>query len=123
MAGENPLDLENMDLVRLDADTEALAGGGQPAARRLAHDQLAACEDEGFGLIVGDEDGGEAEPARQAADLRLHGLAQLAVERAERLVEQQQARVEDDGASQRHALLLAARELPRQAGVVARQLD
>src|SRR5471030_1441410 len=60
-----------------------------------------------FFLIVRDEDRGEAKPALQAADLELHGLAQLAVEGAERLVEQQQTRIEDDGAGQRHPLLLA----------------
>ena len=55
-------------------------------------------------------------PSRAAGGAsRAACLAQLAVERAERLVEQQQPRVEDDGAGQRHALLLAARELARQA--------
>ena len=38
-----------------------------------------------------DEDRGQPEPSLQAAHLELHRLAQLAVERAERLVEQQQA--------------------------------
>ena len=70
-----------------------------------------------------DEDRGEAEPPLQPADLELHGLAQLAVERAERLVEQQQARIEDDRAGERDPLLLAARELARQALAVALQLD
>ena len=91
--------------------------------RALVHHRDAVGQDQRLFLVVGDEDRGEAEPALQAAHLELHGLAQLAVERAERLVEQQQARVEDDGAGQRHALLLAARELPRQPLVVARELD
>ena len=41
----------------------------------------------------------------------LHLPAELGVERAERLVEQDQPRLADDGAGERHALLLAAGEL------------
>ena len=89
--------------------------------RALVHHRDAVGQDQRLFLVVGDEDRGEAEPALQAAHLELHGLAQLAVERAERLVEQQQARVEDDGAGERHALLLAAGELARQALLVARR--
>ena len=46
-----------------------------------------------------------------APDLELHVLAQLAVERAERLVHQQDVGLDHHGARQRDALLLAAREL------------
>jgi hypothetical protein len=45
--------------------------------------------------------------------LQLHLLAELQVERAERLVEQQDTRVVNERAPERDALLLAARELPR----------
>ena len=45
--------------------------------------------------------------------LELHLLAELQVERAERLVEQQHARVVHERAPERDPLLLAARELPR----------
>ena len=48
-----------------------------------------------------------------AADLHLHLGPQLAIEIGERLVEQQQRRARDQAARQRHALLLAARELVR----------
>ena len=58
---------------------------------------------------------GHAERALQLLQLDLQLLAQLAVERAQRLVEQQDVGLEDDGAGQRHALLLAARELRRPA--------
>ena len=47
----------------------------------------------------------------QPLDLELHLLAQLAVERAERLVHQRQARLEHDGPGQGDALLLAAAQL------------
>ena len=59
----------------------------------------------------------------QMLDLELHLLAQLLVERAERLVHQQQWRLEDHGARQRNALLLAAGELVRKARPVVRQPD
>ena len=43
-----------------------------------------------------------------APDLELHVLAQLLVERAERLVHQQDVGLDHHGAGERHALLLAA---------------
>ena len=58
--------------------------------RALVHHGDAVGHDQRLFLVVGDEDRGQAEPALQAAHLELHRLAQLAVERAERLVEQQQ---------------------------------
>ena len=51
----------------------------------------------------------------------LHLLAQLQVERAERLVEQQHMRLVDQRARQRHPLALAARQLRRAALADARQ--
>ena len=48
-------------------------------------------------------------------ELDLHLLPELAVERAERLVEEQHRRPVDEGAGERHALLLAAGELARLA--------
>ncbi len=49
----------------------------------------------------------------QVLDLELHVLAELLVERAERLVHQHELWVEDERAGERDALLLAARELGR----------
>ena len=46
-------------------------------------------------------------------ELDLHLLAQLQVERAERLVEQQERRQVDERAREGHPLSLPARELPR----------
>ncbi len=76
--------------------------------RPLAHDGDAIGEDERLFLVVRDEKRSEAEPPLQALDLELHLLAQLAVERAEGLVEEEQCRIEDDRARERDALLLAA---------------
>ena len=66
-----------------------------------------------FALIVGDEDKGEAERALQGLQLALHRLAQLQVERSQRLVEQQHFRAQDERARKGHALPLAAGELAR----------
>ena len=66
-------------------------------------------------LVVGDEEEGDAQLALQRLQLGLHLLAQLQVERAQRLVEQQHLRLVDQRARQRHALALAARQLRRPA--------
>ncbi len=76
-----------------------------------------------FVLVVGDEHEGDAELALQRLQLDLHLFAQLQVERAERLVEQQHLRLVDQRARQRHALALAARELRRPPVADAGQLD
>ena len=60
---------------------------------------------------MGDIDGGDAELALDAAELELHLLAQLAVQRGQRLVEQQEVGLEDQRAGDGDALLLAAGEL------------
>ena len=68
---------------------------------------------ERLGLVVGDVDHGHAEPLVQPPDLELHLLAQLLVQRPERLVHQDQLRLEHQRAGHRDALLLAAGELRR----------
>ena len=81
----------------------------------LEHDGDAVAHAHRLFLIVGDEDERDAELALQQLQLDLHLLAELAVERAERLVEQQHARPVDECAGDRDALLLATRHLPRPA--------
>ena len=56
-------------------------------------------------------------------DLELERLAELPVEGAQRLVHEQQPRLEDDGPGQRDALLLAAGQLPRIAIAEPIELD
>ena len=63
-------------------------------------------------LVVGDEDEGAADLLVHAAQLILHGVAQLQVECGKRLVEQQHLGPHDERPRQRHALLLAAGKLP-----------
>ena len=64
-------------------------------------------------LVVGDDDERDADFALDRLQFDLHLFAQLEIQRAERLVEQQHPRPPDQGARQRHALTLAARQLLR----------
>ena len=74
-------------------------------------------------LIVGDDDEGEAEIDLQVGQLELGLLAQLLVERPERLVEQQHLGLLGERAGKRDALALAAGKLVRLALGERRQLD
>ena len=62
-------------------------------------------------LVVGDVDEGDPDLLLDPLELDLQALAQLQVEGAERLVEEQHLRQVDDRAGERDALLLAAGEL------------
>ena len=62
-------------------------------------------------LVVGDVHEGDAHLAVQRGQLALERLAQLGVERAERFVEQQHPRLQDERAGEGDPLLLAARQL------------
>ena len=77
----------------------------------LVHDRDPVAHRERLFLVVGHVDERDADLALDALELELHRLAQLEVERAERLVEQQRARVVHERAGERDALLLAAGEL------------
>ena len=74
-------------------------------------------------LVVRHEDQGHAEILLDLLQLELHLLPQLAIERAERLVTEQDGRLDHQRPGQRHALLLPAGELRRAAGFVAGQFD
>ena len=81
----------------------------------LEHDGDSVAHAHCFFLIVSDEDERDAELALQQLQLDLHLLAELAVECAERLVEQQHAGPVDECTGNCNALLLATRHLPRPA--------
>ena len=90
--------------------------------RRADLDQLAVMHDAdpaGHGhrlfLVVGDDDEGEAEPLLQRHQFELGLVAQLLVERAERLVEQEHLGRFRERARKRDPLALAARQLMRLA--------
>ena len=70
---------------------------------------------EGFVLVVGHVDEGDAHGALHVLELKLHFLAELEVERTERLVEQQHLRLVDDRPGQRYPLPLTAGQLRRPA--------
>ncbi len=100
--------------------TNALAGDFVERTRRAdlrdagaMHHHHEVRHGQRFGLIVGDVDNRSADAAMDMLDLGLHLLAQLLVERAERLIHQQQARPRHQRPRHGNALLLPARELAR----------
>ena len=70
-----------------------------------------------------DVDEGDAGAPLQRFELAAHALAQLGVEIGQRLVEQEDCRLDHQGSRQCHALLLAARKLARVAALQALQAD
>jgi hypothetical protein len=78
---------------------------------------------ERFFLVVRDHDRRDADRALNLTDRAPELLANLRVECAERLVEQQHARLMRESSRERDALLLAAGQLARQPLVVAVQRD
>ena len=71
-------------------------------------------------LVVGHEHGGDADAALDGRQLGAHVDAQLRVKVGERLVQQQDARLEHQRSGQRDALLLTARKLGREPPTQAR---
>jgi hypothetical protein len=81
----------------------------------VVHDDHGVGQRHRFFLRVRDVHEGQAQFLLPAAQLGAHLDAQEGVERRQRLVEQQHARLGDERARQRHALLLAAGQLARLA--------
>ena len=88
----------------------------------LAHEDHLVGELERFFLVVGDEDAGEAETPVQITQPAAQVLPDLGIERAERLVEQEDARLDRQRPGERHPLPLAARKLVRIAAREALEL-
>src|SRR5207237_2401766 len=80
-------------------------------------------EGERLVLIVGDEDAGQADAVMEGAQPFAQGDADAGVERAERLVEEQQPGLNGEGAGEGDALALTAGELRREAPLEAGELD
>src|SRR5260370_3806228 len=80
-------------------------------------------EVDGFVHIVGDEDHGFARFLPDGEQLALHQAAGLCVERAERFIHQQDARVDGERSGDGDALFHAARKLRRIALLKPRQAD
>ena len=75
------------------------------------HDDDAIGERHALGLIVRHEHHGDARLLLEVLELGAHVDPQLGVQIAERLVQEQQLRLEDHGPGERDALLLATRKL------------
>src|SRR5262249_53234520 len=90
-------------------------GGADLHDPAAVHDAEALAERHGLLLVVRDHDEGDAEALLDVEQLELRVLAQLLVERGQRLIEQQQFRPLDQRTRQRYALALAARQLVRLA--------
>ena len=98
-----------------------LLGIGQLLDHAAVHDRDAVGHRERLLLVVRHVDERDADVALDALELDLQLLAQLEVERAERLVEQQHGGPVHERAREGDALLLAAGELARLAlGLAAR---
>ena len=91
-------------LGRTDLLNDAVVHHGDAVADRV-----------GFFLVMGDEDRGQSEPLLQFAQLAADLDPQLGIEIGKGLVEQQQFRLDRDGARERDALLLSAGKLRRAA--------
>ena len=85
----------------------------------LAHDHDPVGQRERLLLVVGDVDRGDPELALDRPDLLAQDDPDLGVERRQRLVEEQDLRLDGERAGERDALLLAARQLPRVAVAAA----
>ena len=116
-----------------DADEIGDEGIGRPRIDRLriadlldhavVHHHHAVAHHQRLGLVVRDIDRGDADLLLQPHQLDPHLLAQLGVEIGQRLVEQDDARLVDDGARERDALALAAGQLGGVAVGEMRQAD
>ena len=89
-----------------------LARPGDLLDQAAVHDGDAVAHRERLFLVVRDVHERRARARLDLLELELHLLAQLEVERAQRLVEQQRGGFVDERARERDALLLAAGELP-----------
>ncbi len=84
-----------------------------------AEDGEAIAEDEGFLLVVGDVEEGDAEVALESAEFDLKLLAELEIEGGERFVEEQDPGSVDERPGEGDALLLAAGQL---VGATSREI-
>ena len=98
---------------------------GEPCcSTRAAVEQGDAVRDRhGLDLIVSHQEGGQIERDDERSQPGARLLAQLRVEIGERLVEQDDGGFVDEGARERHALLLPAGELVRVAAGEMREPD
>ena len=85
-----------------------VGGGAYLLYDALVHDDYGVAHGQGFLLIMGDVDKGYAQLLLHALELYLHALAELEVQRAQRLVEEQHTGAVYQRTRDCHPLLLAA---------------
>src|SRR5262245_38236683 len=90
---------------RVEIDAVRAADLLDPA---LIHHRNQIGEREGLALVMRDEDEGAADLLMDAAQFLLHLVAQLEIERCERLIEEQYLGPHDERAGKSNPLLLAA---------------
>jgi len=76
----------------------------------VAHHRQLISKRQGFALVMGDQNGGDASVFQQTRNHFAHGGAQAGIECRERLVQQHQPWLLRQRPGQRHALLLATGE-------------
>ena len=106
-------------VVRVEVDLLGRAELDDPPG---AHHGDHVGEGQGLHAVVRDVDGGDLELLQEGAQLLARLLPQLGVEVAERLVEEDDARLGHQRPGQRHPLLLPAGELGRRAPLESREL-
>ena len=104
---------------RLVVDGLGVADLQNPA---VPHDHDGVAHGQGFLLVVGDVEEGDAQPLLHVLQFKLHLLAQLQIQRAQGLVQQQHLRLVDQAAGDGHALLLSAGEGVHMALAVTAQV-
>ena len=77
----------------------------------VAHDDDQVGHGHGLALVVGDDDGGDAQSLLQLAKFDLHRFTQIGIQRRQGLVEQEYVRLERQGAGDGDPLALAAGKL------------
>ena len=87
----------------------------------MVHDDDDVAHGQGLLLVVRHVDERDANLLLQRLELQLHLLAELEIQGAQRLVQEQHRGVIDQGAGQGHTLLLAAGELPGAPALVPAQ--
>src|SRR6266545_6941013 len=100
-----------------------LLGGRHLEHPAVAYHGDAVRERERFFLIVRDVHGRDSQVLLQLADLGAHLDPDLRIEVRQRLVQEQDVRIQHEGAGERNALLLAAGELAGITELEARQVD
>jgi hypothetical protein len=87
------------------------------------HDDELIRQQAGLRPVMGNHQDGNVQGAKMVAEIFSQGLAQIGVEGGEGLVEEKKARLNDEGAGESDALLLAAGDLARAAMALCGEVE